>query len=39
VKGIYVPKERRVEARNEISKAHFQIGSEENSNQSENLIL
>ncbi len=33
VKGIYVTKEKRVEARNEIAKAHFHIG-----NQSESKI-
>ncbi|CDW73887.1 UNKNOWN [Stylonychia lemnae] len=26
VKGIFVPKEKRIEARNEIARAHFQIG-------------
>jgi hypothetical protein len=31
VKGIFVPKEKRIEARNEISKAHFHFGSEHES--------
>eukprot|EP00347_Sterkiella_histriomuscorum_P013343 403365079 len=29
VKGIYMPKEKRIEARNEIARAHFQFGSKE----------
>jgi hypothetical protein len=29
VKGIFMPKEQRIETRNEICRAHFNLGSEE----------
>jgi len=31
VKGIYMPKEKRIEARNEIAKAHFHFGDKSES--------
>lgn len=29
VKGIFLPKEKRIETRNEIQRAHFHLGSNE----------
>jgi hypothetical protein len=37
VKGIFMPKEQRIETRNEICRAHFNLGSEEVSKQSYNV--